>query len=1107
MSYTTQVNLATNPELEKLFQNRSDLKTGDKLEGEVVKFTDDGKAVIDFGNFKAEVNVDLPLEKGDIIKVVVQETGKRLKLKIEKIESSQQRDAAKSAVDLMREADVSRGKSIDDLYSRINRLLDKEIKTLESSENTPDNTPAKILEQVGKELAQLKEYLQVREAQEPLPKEVQQEVEKLLEKVETAVKEIPRSQGPETSARLENLAKAVRDLRNAVDSVRDVRELQDRIVKDISRMTAQVEELPEKMPLRKEIQEVVKTLSEMSEKIQQLKLPQESREFERLVKEELSPKLQELRELSAKAEKLAGSERNSETSSETSAAAPVKEIQQQVRNLENAIGINVDKAPQIPRDINVIIKTVELVLDTDLTPTESPKETAPVGSRILSDVRPPEDLHREIDLELVRLRQAMEPLPQSEPMPPEVRARMAQVMEQVDVALDELPAAYKLDTSKSDVSRQMEILYKDIRTLRSSLDQVKDFAELKETVLKEITRLQTMAQDLDLPDRKAIDAVLGKLADAAEKITNLEKPEQAAELTRIITEEVKPNLQVLSQTFEQSVDSPQTQRFTAQTKLAQRDLDAALQKMLQMSGAEFSVQAADISTQVEKVDISLTRLNQLVQLAEATPDTAPEVPQFSESVQTIYENIKSALRMLKQNLQISGNQLEIPEEVSTIFQNLQSDLKAAEAVESVLNQLTKLKSMIQQADLPIEKVVSEIMESLDEMIAKITELNKQREFGQIRQLVQKQLGPELKMMGDIFGNQKLLNVLEGREQTFAVAIRSGVMELQQGIEKAFSQTAAQSGELTELTQIVDKLASLSGGRTGNEGSTETIANLSQNIEQLLARMGDAPEGSVLSGKIKGLLTSLQNHFEPLDISHDALKLVPRLKALVSDSGMFFEKKLGDVISKLSEATTRIQDVQNISQLPEIRSILDNDMKPNLLELKELLNKQETASLVKEGGALDAVRRAVDDLLTNIGNQQEKAVDQQAQQQNPVQAFTFHLPIKDEENAELKVFYNKGRKKEDPEEYKLSLFLEMSKLGGVRTDFMHVRDDLSITFFVEHQKIRDYFLENLHEVQDALDPVFDNLHFNIMVSKAKVAEFESDEPSVQIISDKEVDVKI
>jgi hypothetical protein len=255
-----------------------------------------------------------------------------------------------------------------------------------------------------------------------------------------------------------------------------------------------------------------------------------------------------------------------------------------------------------------------------------------------------------------------------------------------------------------------------------------------------------------------------------------------------------------------------------------------------------------------------------------------------------------------------------------------------------------------------------------------------------------------------------------------------------------------------------------------------------------------------------MLSTLRNHFQPLDIGQDALKLAPKLKALVEDSGIFFEKKIQDTIARLTDASARIANIDNLNRLPEIKDIINNDLKPNLLMLREYFNSEKFTSELGRQDTFDAVRKSVEDLISNIAGQQNRAVDSQTQQ-NPVVMFSFNLPIKGEEDAQLKVFYNRGRKKEDAHEFKLSLLLDMDKLGTVRTDLSHWEDNLTITFFVKNYEIKEFIEDNLQEIRDPLDSEFKALTFNVIVSEEDIAAFDTEAAVPGVISDKAVDVKV
>jgi len=193
-------------------------------------------------------------------------------------------------------------------------------------------------------------------------------------------------------------------------------------------------------------------------------------------------------------------------------------------------------------------------------------------------------------------------------------------------------------------------------------------------------------------------------------------------------------------------------------------------------------------------------------------------------------------------------------------------------------------------------------------------------------------------------------------------------------------------------------------------------------------------------------------------------------------------------------------------MPEIKSIIEKDLKPNLLQLKEFLDNEKAMSRLTDQKTIETIRSAVDELLTNINNQQNRAVQNESNQ-NPVQVFSFTVPIKGEESAELKVFYNKKRKKDSPDEYKISLLLDMNKIGQVRSDFFYLKKNLTLTFFVRDQYIKDFFTEHLPDIRENLDPLFNKMNIDVEVSKEKIEAFTREENELEIITEKAVNVRI
>lgn len=261
--------------------------------------------------------------------------------------------------------------------------------------------------------------------------------------------------------------------------------------------------------------------------------------------------------------------------------------------------------------------------------------------------------------------------------------------------------------------------------------------------------------------------------------------------------------------------------------------------------------------------------------------------------------------------------------------------------------------------------------------------------------------------------------------------------------------------------------------------------------------------------IKEALSRVGRHFEPLDAAGSLLKSVELLKTHIRKSGIFFEKELETAIHKLTRAAGKIPDARGLARMPQISEILTNDLKPNLLVLRQYLGRPEALREASDIRQLETLRRTVDDLLDNITNQQEGAVEKQARQpadRDPLQMFQFNLPVREsEQNARLKVYYSRKDKETGKKSFRLSLLLNMARLGDIRTDFLLRENDLNITFFVKNHNIRDRIETGLGEIREPLDGMFDYLVLKVYVSEKKITQFDTED--LEMPGSRILDVKV
>jgi len=962
-------------------------------------------------------------------------------------------------------------------------------KTITPNESTPQ-TNETLRTNTGKEVAQIKEALETI-SQSPDKAPVIQP--RTIERVETVLKDvvdIVRNLPDNAAAqqKLESLSQPVRNIRSTVETARDFQQARDEIVKQIDQLKSMVEDSG--IPVSKEIKNIISNLEKAAEKIAELKYPRDIQELKEIVQKEVTPRLNQLQQAIEKEVSLP----------ESPKAQFLDELSRRVQDSQQTIETSVKKLPSTaPQDTERAIRELEAVLKTIEKTEVTPKESIPQTN---------ETLRTNTGKEVAQIKEAIETISQSPDKTPVISP---QTTERIETALKDVVNLVRNLPDNAATQQKLESLSQPVQTLRSTVETARDFQQARDEIFKQIDQLKTMVEDSGIPVSKEIKLIISNLKKASEQIRELKSTEDIPKLREIVENEVAPRLKQFQQAIEKEVTLPDSPKAQFLDELNRRAQDS-------QQAVEDAVRKLP-STPPQDTERVIKELETALKAIFKTPSTpvSSQAP-YAEDIKDIYENIKQALQILQSRMQRSGQEIGLPEDIKQIFNSVQTDLKLAEMSDTILKQLNSLKPLIDQADLSFEKIIKQIHEMLSDMTDRINEFKSTQQFQEMGNYLKTAFTSQMKQIEMVFSDPRWIS--EARNpQKFAEIIQT-IQSLQSNVESAL-ETGTEGLPGQDQNQVQgfnQKIADLANGlsNASNRFSTdpatrESIANLAKNIEALLERLpqgiSDTSSETALPAKIRSLLSTLQSSMEPIDINDSTFKLVPRLKSLVEDSGIFFEKKISDIITKLSDASGRLQGIRDINQLPEIRSIIEKDLKPNLLQLKEFLNnEQNTASLPGDSKTIETIRNTVESLLNNIDMQQTRAVENQAKQE-PVQFFSFQLPIKDEETAELKVFYNRGRKKESPDEFKLSLLLDMNKLGEVRSDFLYIKKDLSISFYVKNQEIKDFFDGHLEEVNEILGREFEDLKMSVVVSKEQIAGLEKEEAEAEIISEKAVNVKV
>lgn len=335
----------------------------------------------------------------------------------------------------------------------------------------------------------------------------------------------------------------------------------------------------------------------------------------------------------------------------------------------------------------------------------------------------------------------------------------------------------------------------------------------------------------------------------------------------------------------------------------------------------------------------------------------------------------------------------------------------------------------------------------------------------------------------------------------------------------------------DLAALLGKLTSAAPG--GDQTAQQTL------VDGLKSFLGDPTTGTQISGgsypdKIRDILSNL--FFEP-GVSKESplpkpFDFLPQTAGeALSGLKAYFElhdlmKAMERLLTDMRTLADRIPDIdaRNMARLiaqvlenpdgasseksgltDRLQQILNQDLKPNLFRLNALLERNDEITKWVDSKALEQMKTAVGKLINDIAGQQADAVSRQGRT-DPTQVLAFSIPLEEtRENARLKIYYPKKHKDASKEGLRISVLLDMDRLGEIRTDLHLLEKDLNITFFVQDMQKKIWIENNFNDILHELAPYFDYLSVKAVVSEKKIEDFISQDR--QVSSDGMLDVRV
>ena len=367
---------------------------------------------------------------------------------------------------------------------------------------------------------------------------------------------------------------------------------------------------------------------------------------------------------------------------------------------------------------------------------------------------------------------------------------------------------------------------------------------------------------------------------------------------------------------------------------------------------------------------------------------------------------------------------------------------------------------------------------------------------------------EIVKPGDVF-NIKIIEVQDDNRALVDLGKFRALAEVKFPVKAGDELLAKVSDTDGQLRlQVIDPDSKDLGGRKNVSGRLEILSfevfnKIQSDIKQAVRQVLNLPGQQMPPEHIQRALATLDAHFGSIDLNKPVAKWLPLLKSYVENAGFLFEKKFADIIHTSVERSEG-ELTRQLIRSPQAKMALTTDLKPILLMLKGYLEAPDSVSKFLTTKDLSGFKGSIDMLLADISNQQTRAAHK-LDLPDPYHVFSFTLPLKENQHkAKLKFYYPK-KKNGSKAGFRISLLLDMDKIGEVRTDFYLNKKELAITFFVRDESHKLKFDVNLAEISDRLAPAFDYLIVKTVVSAKKIQDFHRQD--MNLGNDKQIDLRI
>lgn len=310
-----------------------------------------------------------------------------------------------------------------------------------------------------------------------------------------------------------------------------------------------------------------------------------------------------------------------------------------------------------------------------------------------------------------------------------------------------------------------------------------------------------------------------------------------------------------------------------------------------------------------------------------------------------------------------------------------------------------------------------------------------------------------------------------------------------------------------IKRIADSLPSEPSNTMPSAPSNETA--VVNNPQPSRATVSELPPVSD-NQSILSALANLKTMVKGLDLNGNAQAVAAKLGQLTLGSGLFWENKIVSLV--LAHSGTQMDATETIdwqALVSQLQSIGQDDIKQQLAELVHKLRNSDPAEKpeLNRSVSMAPQQSELEVLLDSMVGQQRQIFEEIQHKQDNQVIFAFNLPFEQAKiSGKLKLYLKKGKTKKQDSAWRISLLLNLSRLGEIRTDFYYLPKLLRLTMFVLDRAAQNEILQNSTGLIEYLRHYIESVHLEVLVSKTKIDHFE-DEEWLEEIDDKSLSVDI